>query len=353
MHLAIIGTGAVTAVGLTAPQCAAAIRARIAGFRQRMLFAPPRDPIVVAEVPANERRKASPETWLVNLAARAVDECLAGLDNSPRPIALLLAVPDRYRAHAGLAGGVDAFMSELEAKLEMRFHEQSRVIERGRASALASVMLARDLIERRDVDQCLIAGVDSLVNVADAQRMSEAGRLHEPGNPQGAILGEGAACVLVQSASDDSADLELAHILGAGAADEPDHALGEKHAVGRLMAQALGTATDGAQRRECEISFRISDMNGERYFAWDNLLSMTRFYRTRRERLEVWYPATCVGDVGAAAGPLSLVIAAMAFAGGYAPGAVAMCEGSSDDGLRAGCVVGSSANERSPRAVSH
>ena len=61
--------------------------------------------------------------------------------------------------------------------------------------------------------------------------------------------------------------------------------------------------------------------------------------RAHEKPLPVWYPAASVGDLGAAAGPLLLVVAATGIARGYAPGPVVMCEASSDDGLRAACVV--------------
>jgi 3-oxoacyl-[acyl-carrier-protein] synthase-1 len=93
------------------------------------------------------------------------------------------------------------------------------------------------------------------------------------------------------------------------------------------------------------VGFRVSDMNGERYRAWESLFLEARFYRSYRAHLPSWYFSHSVGDIGAASGALSIVLAATAFAQGYAPGRFAMCESSSDEGLRAGCLVGSAEHE--------
>ena len=91
---------------------------------------------------------------------------------------------------------------------------------------------------------------------------------------------------------------------------------------------------------ESSIDLRISDLNGEIYRTDETLLAATRFYKTYRQHLEIWHPADCVGETGAASGALLLILGWAALTGGYAPGPIAMCEASSDEGLRAGCVIG-------------
>ena len=85
-----------------------------------------------------------------------------------------------------------------------------------------------------------------------------------------------------------------------------------------------------------------STFNGERYGAWESLIARTRFYRTRKERIDIIYPAMSVGEIGTAAPALAVIVAATAIAKGYAPGTRAMCEACSDEGLRAACVIGPS-----------
>jgi 3-oxoacyl-[acyl-carrier-protein] synthase-1 len=335
--LILIGMGAVTSVGLSALQSCAAIRAGLSAFSEVMLFPPPREPVLGARVPAREHLKSPPEQWLVSMATRAIRESIADRHLDARTTALLVALPDAHRRHAAVRGGAAAILRGIEDRLQATFHSSSMAIERGRAGAFEALFLARRLLEGEVVRACLVGGVDSLVNGADAQRLSTAGRLHDFDNPQGVIPGEGAAFLLLTG--DSRTERAIVQLAGIGLDREVDTALGERYAVGQGFRRAWTAAVESAGCDEAQVSFRVSDMTGERYHAWDSILASNRFYRTPRTGLRVWYPAACTGDLGAAAGALSVVFAANAIAQGFAPGPTAMCEGSSDDGLRAGCVV--------------
>jgi hypothetical protein len=157
-----------------------------------MVVPPPLDPVIAAKVPAPRRAKDSPFDWLANLATRAIRECLHGSDVPLRTTAVLMALPDRYREHAALTRGPHALMHAVETRLRGSFHSSSVAIPEGHAGAVHAIGLARSLLDTDTVSHCLVGGVDSLVNAADVQRLSAAGRLHEAGNPQGLIPGEGA-----------------------------------------------------------------------------------------------------------------------------------------------------------------
>ena len=342
--LTIAATGAVTPVGLTAAQTCAAIRARITGFGEVMVAPPPAEPVIAAKVPAPRRATDSPFDWLSNLAARAIRECLDGSNYPLSATTLLLGLPDRYRQHAAMSRGPHALMHAIEARLRGSFHSSSAAIQEGHAAAIHAVGLARSLLETGTVNQCLVGGVDSLVNAADVQRLSAAGRLHEDGNPQGIIPGEAAAFLLLVRASDRGS--ALAQVVGAGSAREADTANSERYAVGRGLRSALTATVRDAGCDEARIDLRVSDMNGERYYAWDSMIAFTQFYRTRRESLPVWYPASSTGDTGAAAGAMNMLVAANAVRRGFAPGALVMCESSSDEGLRAACLLAPTSGAR-------
>ena len=331
----LIGTGAVTAVGLTASQSCAAIRAGLSAFSEVMLFAPPREPVLGASVPARAHLKSPPARWLGSMAARAIREAIGDRELDLSRTALFLALADAYRQHAAVEGDPSAVLRAIQRRFQSTFHSSSMIIQRGRAGAFEALAAARVLLERGVVTHCLVGGVDSLVNGADAQRLSTAGRLHDFDNPQGTIPGEGAAFWLLAS----EREAGVAQLLGVGLDQEVDSALGERYAVGQGLRSALTAAARNADCDETLVNFRVSDMNGERYHAWDSTLGASRFYRAPRPELPVWYPASCTGDIGAAAGALSVIFAANAITRGYASGPIAMCEASSDDGLRAACLV--------------
>lgn len=345
----IVGVGAVTSVGLTAPQTCAAQRARISGFRDAVPLPPPMEPILGALVPAMRSLKLSPDIWLVNLAVRAVRECLAEAELDTSNTALIIAIPESYRDHPALSlTSTDNFLHRIQMGLGCRLHDSSLVMQSGHASVLLGIKMARDLLTAGMVEYCIVGGVDSLLNRNDIDRLTAASRLYGPENSQGLIPGEGAGFLLLTQESVSRSPQLMVRLLGVGAAVEGDTVLGERYAKGSGLRSALENAVKDAACNESDISFRVSDMNGERYRAWDSMLASTRFYRTRRERMPVWYPASSVGDMGAAAGAITVIVAATSIFRGYAPGPIVMCEASSDEGVRAACVIAPALGAPSP-----
>jgi 3-oxoacyl-[acyl-carrier-protein] synthase I len=192
------------------------------------------------------------------------------------------------------------------------------------------------------VTTCIVAAVDSYLNVYDLERLVRTYRIAGPVVSKGLVPGEGAACVAVRLGGREPAPTGSVDVLGIGLGVENPSTtvLSEGHPTGRGLESALEAAVIDAGVPEGAIDLRISDLNGETYRTDDSLLASTRFYRTYRKRLEMWHPAECVGDMGAASGAISVIVAWAGLAGGYAPGPIAVCESSSDSGQRAGCVIG-------------
>lgn len=337
----IIGLGAVTAVGLTAPQTCAAIRAGISGFRDAVWGDPLEEPQIGAVVPARSALKFPSICWLTNLATRAIQECLEYRESDTKDTALLLAIPESFREHPALVGfSEQSLLATIEKKLKRKFHPASAVLREGHATALRAIVTARDLLSKNTARYCIVGGVDSLINENDYRRLKKANRLQGSENSQGLVPGEGAAFILITLPNKSLKSRPFAQILGVGSAIEEDSVLGERYSVGNGLRNALAKAIAEAAIPEENIGFLISDMNGERYRAWESAICHARFYRTRRERLNTWYPAASVGDIGAASGALLVVVGAMAIARGYTPGQIAMCEGASEEGVRAACLIG-------------
>jgi 3-oxoacyl-[acyl-carrier-protein] synthase I len=347
--LLIASCGAVTAVGLTAEQTCAAMRARVAGFEASMYLPPPARPVTVARVPAAQRLKLQPSRWLLSMAELALRDCLGGFAARPGRIALVLSVPDPHRQHAALRSlTATGLLDSLQQRLQMRFHPLSCVTDEGHAAVIKGFALARQILAGGEVDLCVVGGVDSLVNGDDVERLQRADRLHGETNPQGVIPGEGAGFVGLSMRGSATGTGPLAQILGIGIALERDTILGERFSTGVGLREALENAVRDARCSEPDFSFRSSDANGERYRAWESLLCATRFYRSPRVQMPMWSVAASVGDVGAAAGALAVIAAAMGISRGYAPGRYAMCEASSDNGLRAACALASAPGAPAP-----
>jgi 3-oxoacyl-(acyl-carrier-protein) synthase len=361
-RLILLGFGAVTAVGVTAAQTCAAIRGALTGFNDSNFFHhdPPRMPMVAAQVPLDPRPDQE-QTFdrLVRLAAAAIRECLDDSGVDPRQTALTLNWREPFREDFDLDGKDAALLAAIEETLGVRFHAASRVIRKGKAGAFLGLRESRVLLTTGVVSACVTGGVDSYLNVDDVVRFQSVYRIKREGvAPRGFIPGEGAAFIAVAAPGRFGNNITRARgeILGVGLATEDPSVtvLSDGHPTGKGLQRALeGTIQDADLPESC-IDFRVSDQSGEIYHTVESTLALSRFYRTHRDECPLWLPAASVGEIGAAVGPLMVIMASVAMEKNYAPGALAMCEASSDEGLRAGCLVGpaTASRDSSGRQVS-
>jgi 3-oxoacyl-[acyl-carrier-protein] synthase-1 len=345
--LHLLGCGAVTPVGLTSFASCAAIRARISRIADEIEVPPPGEPIKAARVKAGRVLRRSEQEWLINLATKALQECVSALPTPDTEVALIACTPEPFRNHPGLAGLrerdlLDAFAHFVQLKLA----SESRVIANGAAGVFEALAAARNVLRLGRARYCIVGGFDSLLNETDVARLQQMGRLYGADNPQGVIPGEGAAFLVLSDVAGGAPYASIASIAGFATAPEPNPVSGANYSVGDGLSRAVQRAlADSGSIAEPDVDFVVSNHNGERYAAWESTMSHARSYRTRRERLEVVYPASSIGDIGAASAALSMIVAAVAIARGYAPGAVGMCEGRSESELRGAAVITAAARE--------
>ncbi|MCA1685381.1 MAG: hypothetical protein LC745_05245 [Planctomycetia bacterium] len=340
--LCIVGSGAVTPVGLSAAQTCAAMRAALSNFAETGFSHEDLEPVIGAAIPFRPLpTQARPFGRLVAIASRAVQECVTSAGIEPARTALLLGVREPYRVDPLRDWSNEGLLRAIEGRLQTRFHGESRVIPEGKAAAFRGVKLSQDLLTSGSAEATILGGVDSLLNQPDLDRFEANFRIKRPGLPRGLIPGEG-ACFLAVTTRELTRD-RVVHggVLGVGLAEEDPAftVLSDGHPTGKGLRKALTAAILDADVPESRIDFRISDLSGEEYATIDSLIASTRFYRTRREHAVCWYPASSLGEIGAAFGALSVLAATLGWAKGYAPGPLVMCEASSDGGLRGGCLV--------------
>lgn len=314
--LKLLGRGAVTAVGLTAPQTCAAIRA---GIKRNAPIEPQilahQEPRIGARVSADSRLRSDDAQWLLNLAARAVREC----EPKPGPTTVLLyLVPEQHRGHPLSQLGDSELLVKLELLMDRRFGPSSRVLRSGAAGCVEALGLARELIGSGAATHCLIGGADSLLRRTDLDALGRDHRLLGPTQAQGLVPGEGAAFMLVGAAANGEPDHASIRVRGLGIGYERNTVLGNDNSVGEAISSALTTAFADAGLSESEIGFVVGNYNGERYDAWETSHANARSYQTRRERLPVIWPAASVGEIGVAGGVLAILAAAAAIEGEYA-----------------------------------
>lgn len=343
----IYATGCVTAVGMDAAQTCAAIRAGLSGIEA--VLPNTGDPLLAAPVPAAGKLKKSQAAWLRKFLLRAVRECMAAYAGDMARCALFVALPEPFRNHAITQDGTGhAFIARAMRSLGLRPSPHSRVLLEGHASAAVAMELADALLARNEIDAALIGGVDSMLNDDDRERLHDSGRLHEASNPFGLIPGEAAAFFLTGRAAGPFSEPAMACLLGAAQAQEADSLLTDRYSVGSGLQRAIGAALDRAGAAEEQIGWRITDINGERYRAWESTALLARQYRAWRDGLPCIHLPAFTGDVGCATLPLQVIVGAHAMHWGYAPGAMAVCESSSEGEMRGACLIGPADGARKP-----
>jgi 3-oxoacyl-[acyl-carrier-protein] synthase-1 len=313
--LELLGRGAVTAVGLTAAQTCAAIRA---GIKRNAPIEPHilahQEARIGARVSADARLRSDDAGWVLNLAARALRECEA---KPSADTVLLYLAPEQHRAHPLCQVGDSELLVRLELLMDRRFGPSSRVLRSGAAACVEALGLARELIDGGTATHCLIGGADSLLRRTDLDALARDRRLLGATQSQGLVPAEGAAFILVGHGEPDR-DPRPIRVRGLGIGYERNTVLGSENSVGEALSSALTTAIADAGLSESEIGFVAGNYNGERYDAWETSHANARSYQTRRERLPVLWPAASVGEIGVAGGVLAILAAAAAIEDEYA-----------------------------------
>lgn len=334
--LAIVSSGMVTGVGLSAPASCAAIRCAIDDFQETRFMDAGGEWIIGSSVPLEQPWRGIAK--LSKMLVSVLKECIAcdpKLTLEQVPILLCLAEKDRPGRFDDLGNQV---FIETQKELAIRFHEKSAIIEQGRIGVAVALNHARKLIYEEGLPQVIIAGVDSLLVGPSLRSFEEGERLMTTVNSNGFIPGEAASAVLVQAPGKSSEPQLFCLGIGYGtekstvdAEDIPLRADGLVQAIRSALAEA-----------HCDLGaldFRIADVSGEQYGFKEAALALTRILRQRKEEFDIWHPADCIGEVGAAIGPVMLAVFLAALRKNYSPGKSVIAHLGNDSGKRAAMVL--------------
>jgi 3-oxoacyl-[acyl-carrier-protein] synthase I len=333
--LFILDAGLVTSVGLSTAATCAAIRAGVTNPTATRFMSPDGDLITAHQVPLETPWRGPRK--LLHLLVRAAEQCLGGIDSASRqsiPVLLCLAERTRPGRQEDLD---DALLREFVRATSIgRLSGSSAVIAEGRGSMSLALEKARRILSTNAVDHVLIVAADSLLTGPTLAAFSEDGRLLSRTNSNGFIPGEAGGAVLV-GRRPDGGELLTCDGLGLSAehatiySDEP------------LRAQGLTTAVQIALREAAvemhEVDLRVTDASGEQYYFKETTLALSRTMHRRRETFDIWHPADCIGEVGAAAGPVIIGVVLSGCRKGYLPGPTILVQNGSDSGVRGAFVL--------------
>jgi 3-oxoacyl-[acyl-carrier-protein] synthase-1 len=331
--VAILGCGMMTGVGLTAEATCAAIRCAINNFQETRFVAGGGERIVGSEVPLEEPWRGTAK--LAHLLAGPLRECLDLIPDVPPeaiPVLMCVAEEDRPGRLEGLSNPLFFEACEL---LGVRFHERSRVIAQGRVSGAVGLHHASRMIHEEGIGYAIVAAVDSYVVAGTLRAFDERERLLTSDNSDGFIPGEAGAALLV-GPPDAGKGLVC---LGMGFAQEDATIESEEPLRADGLTEAISQALAAAGMTMGDLDYRITDIGGEQYQFKEAALALSRLLRVRKEEFDIWHPADCIGEVGAASLPCMLGVALYAAQKGYAPGFRSLAHLGNDGGKRVALVL--------------
>jgi 3-oxoacyl-[acyl-carrier-protein] synthase I len=330
--IAVYGTGLVTSVGLSSAAACAAIRAGVTNPTETRFLDSSGEWIVAHQVPLEQPWVGV--TRLVKMAVPAIRECLHAVERAVwADIPLLFCVAERERP--GRLVGLDSeLFAQIQQELGVEFARESLIIPHGRVGLGGALLRARDMVANGIAQRVLIAASDSLVTRSTLRAYERDERLLTKANSNGFLPGEAAGAVLV---GPKAAGPQLI-CLGIGQATERAHIGSEEPLRGEGLASAIRSALVESDWEMQQLDLRITDISGEQYYFKEAALALARMLRKRKERFDIWHPAECIGETGAAAGVAMLCVAEAAGRKAYAVGPNILAHLSNDSGERASLI---------------
>ena len=328
--IAIANTGLVTSVGLTAPASCAAFRAKIGNPSETRFIDSGGEWIMAHQVQLEQPWRG--RTKLAKMAAMVIEECLDGIERKHwSGIPLLLCVAERERP-GRLDGLDDQLFLDIQDSLDAGFAEQSAIVAHGRVGVAVALGQARKLINDGKVPRVLIAATDSLLSWPTLSHYEREDRLLIARNSNGFMPGEAAGALLVEAAAGKAGELVCS---GIGFGRESAHLDSGVPMRADGLVQAIKSALADAGCQMHDMDYRITDVSGEQYYFKEAALALSRTLRQRKETFDIWHPAECTGETGAAAGVAVIALAHAAFRKAFSLGPNILAHMANDAGQRA------------------
>jgi 3-oxoacyl-[acyl-carrier-protein] synthase I len=342
VSLEVHAAGLCCSVGYGLKAAACALRAGMDHFQESHFLDPTGAPLAVAMLPEHSVWGSARFARWIELA---IADCLrnAGMEarTAAQPLPVLWLAPE-----PGRTGGTDLawhqqVFSHAMHSLGMATHPLSGVLPLGRAGISEALRQSAQWIGSGQVQQVLLVGADSLLDAATIGALLQQQRLLCPSNSDGFLPGEAAAAVLLCAETGTSHALLVA---GAGQGQETGRPDGSAPSRAEGLTNAMREALAQARLDLGAVEFRVSDQNGESFFAREAANAFTRVLPEGADRQATLTLADKIGEVGAAMGPAMLAwLHALRPQASKRlptrPGATGILHLANDDGLRAAVVV--------------
>jgi 3-oxoacyl-[acyl-carrier-protein] synthase I len=321
----ITGVGMRTPIGNDALQTAAAVRAGITRFAAWEPAALEHDEaagITAACLPEG----SADEHWIdkaADMLLAPMHEALwqAGLFDfaharaARERVGVYIGLPYAERAGSDVRA-LRAFAAEAAAPTPA---DEVELLQCEHAAGLIALQhAARDLRAGKNT-YALVSAVDSQLQRDHLAALAALRRLKLPNRPDGLIPGEGAAVLVVELERHARARgvMPLAK-LGLLASELEPVPLGPEHPIrAEAASRALAAVLEDAAANG-GVTRALVDLSGERWRSLEWALLETRCLHVLPRGWQLWHPADCTGDLGAASALVHVGVGLRAFARKYA-----------------------------------
>ena len=196
--------------------------------------------------------------------------------------------------------------------------DEVQLVPGDHVAGLLALARATEDLRAGKADFAVIGAVDSLLHSTLLHALADEGRLKTPLHPAGLIPGEAAVVLVLERARDAARrGAPVLGRLGAVAVDREPTPLGAGQPIrAEGASRAIAAALD-RNGGPAGIHRAIVDLTGERWRALEWALVETRCLGELPNNWQLWHPADCFGDLGAASSLAAVALALRAFARGY------------------------------------
>ncbi len=343
IEVRVVRCGAQTPVGLTATESAASVRAGISRIGEHpFLVGRAGERVQVARATHLSDELLGVDRW-IELAIPAASEALLDLHRSAASMPsmpLVLGLPaERPGLPATFAEDIAAGLGR-NGDLPCSFSEIV-TLTCGHAAGLMAFEEGVRRISGGTSELCLVGGVDSYLQPQTLEWLDAERRLHSEIQRWGFVPGEAAGfCLLASESAVTTYGLDApGRVLATATAREANVIGTDTVCVGEGLTDAFRHVLDVLDPSNQTVDQIICDLNGERYRVDEYGFASARTSEFLADASDFLAPADCWGDVGAASGPLFIMLAQAAARKGYAAGPRTLVWTSSESGERSAILL--------------
>ncbi|RYY74919.1 MAG: hypothetical protein EOO52_11410 [Gammaproteobacteria bacterium] len=337
----LCGLSMLTPLGADARAVKAAIDSGMSSYQEcdvlgadepSIKFSPVPDGALKIRLPNSLPGLSVPQIRLLQIASFALADIATQLPAQHLP--LFLAGPEPYYQQIGVN---QKFIQNLVIASGVNIdHANSRYIATGRSGVIEAIATAFKYFQSTGAHYALVGGIDSFYDIRTIGILEERKRLLGSNSVDGFVPGEGAGFLLLASpfapeSIRQNSSLKLHQPV---LVREPGHLLESAPYTAEALSTACKNAISGAVSR---VGVLYSSENGEMHYTKELSIATIRNQHNLLPTRQIYRPAECFGDLGAAFGAVAIGLASVDIK--KSGGATTLICASSDGGPRGAICV--------------